>query len=162
MESPLGPLLLEAAHGALRAVRYVPGAAPAPPPAGRQPRPREDAAVLDRAAHQLEEYFAGRRRRFTVPLAPAGTPFQRRVWDALGTLPYGTTVSYGRLARLVDRPGAARAVGHANARNPLAVVVPCHRVVGSSGALTGYGGGLDAKRFLLELEAGRAAPGPRP
>jgi len=115
--------------------------------------------VLDRAAVQLGEYFDGCRRAFDLPLGLAGTPFQLGVWRALLRVGFATTVSYGQLAELVGRPGAARAVGHANARNPVAVIVPCHRVVGSAGSLTGYGGGLEAKRFLLDLEA-RAAASP--
>ena len=111
---------------------------------------------LDTAAAQLQEYFAGRRRTFTVPLALDGTPIQRRVWEHLQRVGYGTTVSYAELARRVGRPGGARAVGHANARNPVAVIVPCHRVVGTDGALTGYGGGLPAKRWLLEIEGARS------
>jgi methylated-DNA-[protein]-cysteine S-methyltransferase len=110
--------------------------------------------VLDRAAIQLEEYFAGRRRTFTFPLAPGGTPFQRQIWDAVVAIAYGTTATYGRLAADVGRPQAARAIGHANAHNPIAVVIPCHRVLGASGALTGYGGGIEAKAFLLALERG--------
>src|SRR5205085_9923425 len=104
-------------------------------------------------ARQLREFFAGERTAFELPLRPAGTPFQRAVWDALLEVPYGETTGYGALAQRLGRPGAARAVGLANARNPLAIVVPCHRVVGASGALTGYAGGLERKRFLLELEA---------
>ena len=109
-------------------------------------------AMLERVADQLDEYFTGRRRAFSVPVAPQGTPFQHEVWDAVAAIPYGTTVSYGHLAARLGRPRAARAVGHANAHNPVALVVPCHRVLGASGGLTGYGGGLDAKRFLLRLE----------
>jgi methylated-DNA-[protein]-cysteine S-methyltransferase len=105
-------------------------------------------------AHQLEEYFAGSRRTFEVPLALAGSPFEQRVWDALLEVPYGTTVSYGEIARRIGEPTAARAVGIANGRNPVAVIVPCHRVIGADGGLTGYGGGLERKRFLLDLEAG--------
>jgi methylated-DNA-[protein]-cysteine S-methyltransferase len=105
-------------------------------------------------AAQLEEYFAGRRRAFDVPLAMAGSPFERRVWQALQEIPYGETASYGEIARRVAEPAAARAVGVANARNPIAVIVPCHRVIGADGSLTGYGGGLERKRLLLDLEAG--------
>ena len=109
--------------------------------------------VLDTAATQLDEYFEGRRRSFAVALAMHGSPFQRQVWAQLQTIPYGTTASYGHLAVELGRAGAARAVGHANARNPIPIIVPCHRVIGSTGQLTGYGGGLDAKRMLLDLEA---------
>jgi methylated-DNA-[protein]-cysteine S-methyltransferase len=113
-----------------------------------------DAAPFEEALWQLAQYFAGERTGFELPLSPTGTPFQRAVWDALVEIPYGETVSYGELARRVGRPAASRAVGLANGRNPISIVVPCHRVVGASGSLTGYGGGLDRKRFLLELEAG--------
>jgi methylated-DNA-[protein]-cysteine S-methyltransferase len=111
-----------------------------------------DAAPLAAAARQLTEYFAGQRTEFDLPLEMAGTDFQRRVWAALREIPYGETVSYGELARGLGQASASRAVGLANGKNPFAVVVPCHRVVGSDGSLTGYGGGLDRKRFLLALE----------
>jgi len=106
------------------------------------------------AIGQLEEYFAGDRRAFELPLALDGTPFQQRVWAALQEIPYGRTATYGQIASGMGHPSAARAVGMANNRNPIAIVVPCHRVVGSNGALVGYGGGLDRKRMLLELESG--------
>lgn len=109
--------------------------------------------TLDEAETQLGEYFEGMRRFFDVPLAMVGSAFQRQVWAQLLEIPFGTTVSYGQVAAQLGRSGAARAVGHANARNPIAVIVPCHRVVGASGQLTGYGGGLEAKRRLLDLEA---------
>jgi methylated-DNA-[protein]-cysteine S-methyltransferase len=112
----------------------------------------DDDAVLAAARAQLAEYFAGERREFDLPLKPAGTPFQRAVWEALRDIPYGETAGYGELANRLGRPGAARAVGLANGRNPIAIVVPCHRVIGAAGALTGYGGGLERKRYLLELE----------
>jgi methylated-DNA-[protein]-cysteine S-methyltransferase len=109
---------------------------------------------FDQATEQLREYFAGERTEFTLPLAPHGTEFQLRVWDALLTIPYGETRSYGEIARQIGEPGweAARAVGAANGRNPIAIVVPCHRVIGADGSLVGYGGGLDRKKFLLALE----------
>ena len=113
-----------------------------------------DPAPFVEARWQLAQYFAGERTAFDLRLAPAGTPFQREVWDALLAIPYGETISYGELARRVGRPAASRAVGLANGRNPISIVVPCHRVVGASGALTGYGGGIDRKRFLLALETG--------
>ena len=104
-------------------------------------------------AAQLEEYFAGDRKEFTVPLAPSGTPFQLAVWTQLTRIPYGSTISYGDIARaLGKRPVAARAVGLANGANPISIIVPCHRVIGSDGSLTGYGGGLDRKELLLRLE----------
>jgi methylated-DNA-[protein]-cysteine S-methyltransferase len=114
--------------------------------------------VLAEAARQLDEYFAGARREFDLDLAPRGTAFQLAVWDALLTIPYGETASYGDIARAVARPNAVRAVGQANGRNPLAIVVPCHRVIGSDHSLTGYGGGIDRKRFLLSLEGAALTP----
>jgi methylated-DNA-[protein]-cysteine S-methyltransferase len=108
--------------------------------------------VLDHAARELGEYFAGRRRTFTTPLRPDGTEFQREVWDALLGIPFGETCSYGAIAKKLGRPRAVRAVGAANGRNPLPIIVPCHRVIGASGALVGYGGGLDVKRWLLRHE----------
>ena len=114
---------------------------------------RDDDRLAD-AAGQLREYLTGDRRRFDLPLSQtAGTPFQRRVWAALDAIPYGTTTTYGALAAALGAPAAVRAVGAANGRNPLSIVRPCHRVVGATGALTGYGGGLEAKRVLLALEA---------
>jgi len=110
--------------------------------------------VLERAAAQLAEYFAGDRRTFDLPLAPEGTTFQRRVWDALLRISYGETWSYGRLAREIGSPSASRAVGAANGKNPLSIIVPCHRVVGVNGALTGYAGGVTAKQWLLAHERG--------
>lgn len=118
---------------------------------GPEDRAQSD-AVLTACRAQLDEYFAGRRARFDLPLAAPGTAFQRCVWEALATIPYGTTRSYGEVARMIGRPRAVRAVGAANGRNPLPVVVPCHRVVGSDGSLTGFAGGLAAKELLLRLE----------
>ena len=119
---------------------------------------RDDARFTDARA-QFTEYFAGQRTEFDLPLDRAtGTAFQRQVWRALGDIPYGETISYGELARRIGQPAAVRAVGLANGRNPLSIVVPCHRVVGTGGKLTGYGGGLDRKRHLLDLEA-RVRPG---
>jgi len=114
---------------------------------------RDDQAFAE-ARTQLEEYFEGRRTEFELPLAPAGSPFQLRVWEALREIPYGCTASYAEIARRVGAPSAARAVGVANRSNPIAIVVPCHRVIGADGTLTGYAGGLDRKRLLLDLEAG--------
>jgi methylated-DNA-[protein]-cysteine S-methyltransferase len=119
----------------------------------------EDSLTFGDVARQLDEYFAGMRATFDLPLAPAGTPFQLRVWAELSRIPQGTTVTYGELARRVGHPGAARAVGAAVARNPISIVVPCHRVVGSDGTLTGYAGGVARKAFLLALErAATVAP----
>ena len=111
---------------------------------------------------QLGEYLAGERRAFDVPLALAGTPWQQAVWRALLDVPYGETITYTELAARAGRPGAARAAGAANGRNPIAVIVPCHRVVGTGGALTGYAGGVDAKAWLLALERGDRSPAPSP
>ena len=152
--SPIGPLTLVAAGGALAGVymdaqRHLPGTVAEAAPASQD---GPDAAPLAAAARQLTEYFAGQRTEFDLPLEMAGTDFQRRVWAALREIPYGETVSYGELARGLGKASASRAVGLANGKNPFAVVVPCHRVVGSDGSLTGYGGGLDRKRFLLALE----------
>jgi methylated-DNA-[protein]-cysteine S-methyltransferase len=119
----------------------------------------EDVRAFGDVTRQLDEYFAGSRRSFDLPLAPAGTAFQSRVWDALARIPWGTTVTYGELAVRAGRPGAARAVGAAVGRNPISIVVPCHRVVGADGTLTGYAGGVDRKAFLLALE-GAAVIGP--
>lgn len=123
---------------------------------GREQRPAEASAgetdLLRRAARQLREYLAGKRREFELPLAPAGTPFQRSVWNSLLAIPYGETRSYGEIARSVGNPRACRAVGMANNRNPVPVFIPCHRVVGSDGSLVGYGGGLAIKERLLRLE----------
>lgn len=122
-------------------------------------RPQKDwtrsSEPFEAAITQLREYFAGRRRGFDLPLAPAGTDFQRRVWRALTTIAYGETISYGELARRIGNPRASRAVGLANGANPLPIIVPCHRVIGASGALTGFGGGLPIKRTLLALEKAR-------
>ena len=117
---------------------------------------RDDGAFVD-AAEQLDAYFAGRRHRFDLPMAPPGTDFQQRVWSQLREIPYGETRSYGQLAESLGQPGAARAVGLANGANPLSIVVPCHRVIGADGSLTGFGGGIDRKRFLLDLEQGTPA-----
>jgi methylated-DNA-[protein]-cysteine S-methyltransferase len=115
---------------------------------------RDDAhPLLTSARTQLEAYFARDLKAFDVPLAPVGTPFQHTVWAALREIPYGETTSYGEIARRIGRPSASRAVGLANGRNPISIVVPCHRVIGSAGALTGYGGGMDRKRTLLDLES---------
>jgi methylated-DNA-[protein]-cysteine S-methyltransferase len=113
--------------------------------------------VFTPVREQLEAYFAGERTDFDVALAPEGTPFQKRVWQALRDVPYGETISYSELARRVGKPGAARAVGAALGRNPIPIIVPCHRVIGADGSLTGFGGGLERKRKLLELETGRSS-----
>ena len=152
-ESPLGPLTLIASGGALTGL-YMNGRRPASADAADAAGDAEgaDAAVLDEVERQLSEYFSGQRQAFDLPLALEGTAFQRRVWDALLGIGYGRTLSYGQLADQIGQPTAARAVGLANGRNPVSIIVPCHRVVGADGSLTGYGGGLDNKHRLLELE----------
>jgi methylated-DNA-[protein]-cysteine S-methyltransferase len=153
IESPVGPLLLVARDGALAELLMTPFAVP-----HRDEPTDADAAVLDQAERQLADYFAGRLTEFDVPLELDGTPFQKLVWAELQRIPCGERISYGELARRVGRPGSARAVGLANGRNPVSIIVPCHRVVGSDGTLTGYGGGLDRKAWLLDHEA-RRGPG---
>jgi len=150
MRSPIGTLCLSAEDERLVGL-HLPDR---PAPAG----PRGRGGVLARAAAQLAEYFAGERRDFDLPLAPSGTEFQRTVWHALAEIPFGATCSYGDLARVVGRPSASRAVGAANGKNPIAIILPCHRVIGASGELTGYGGGLPMKRWLLEHERGCVQP----
>jgi len=113
-----------------------------------------DERAIDEVRRQVNEYCAGERTEFDLELAPSGTEFQHAVWDALLTIPYGETRSYGEIARQIGRPDRARAVGAANGSNPISIIVPCHRVIGSDGSLTGYGGGLDRKRFLLDHESG--------
>jgi methylated-DNA-[protein]-cysteine S-methyltransferase len=154
-DSPVGPLTLIAADGRLAGLYMeVPRHAPDPGVLGE--RVTADSAGLDpvlaAAARQLDEYFAGQLTEFSLPLALDGTEFQLTVWDALLTIPYGETMSYGQLAGQIGQPAASRAVGLANGRNPVSIVVPCHRVIGADGSLTGYGGGLDRKRYLLGLE----------
>jgi methylated-DNA-[protein]-cysteine S-methyltransferase len=149
--SPIGELLLVGDGEVLRGLHLQEGRRPTR--IGDAWRRAEE--PFARARDQLGEYFAGERVEFELPAAGGGTPFQRRVWGALSEIPYGETVSYGELARRIGRSTASRAVGMANGRNPISIVVPCHRVVGSDGALTGYGGGVERKRFLLELEASR-------
>jgi methylated-DNA-[protein]-cysteine S-methyltransferase len=148
VDSPLGALTLVASGEALTGI-YFEGHLRGPSPGALGP---SDPGGFDEARRQLREYFAGERRQFDLPLAPRGEPFQQRVWQLLKQIPYGETRSYGRLARELGDPGLAQAVGAANGRNPLSVVVPCHRVVGADGSLTGYAGGLERKRALLELE----------
>jgi len=154
VESPIGPLTLVASDGRLAGLYMdVRGHEPGQAVLGEAATLGDDCdPVLALTAGQLSEYFAGSRMSFTVPLELDGTPFQRAVWSGLQEIGYGQTLSYGELAKRVGTPGASRAVGLANGRNPVAIVVPCHRVVGADGSLTGYGGGLDRKRFLLALE----------
>jgi methylated-DNA-[protein]-cysteine S-methyltransferase len=146
LDSPIGPLLVASREGGLAEIRFN-GRREALPPGWQYVDALEGDAVP-----QLRAYFAGELRTFDLPLAPEGTPFQRAVWEALRAIPYGTTCSYADLARRIGRPAAVRAVGAANGKNPLPIVVPCHRVIGSDGTLTGYAGGLSVKRALLALE----------
>ncbi|QKR99172.1 methylated-DNA--[protein]-cysteine S-methyltransferase [Sphingomonas sp. CL5.1] len=148
--SPVGALTLVADDDSLVAILWEkddPARVPLPATVAAPDHP-----VLAEAGRQLDEYFAGRRRAFDLPLRFRGTEFQRAVWSALLAIPFGETSSYGAIARSLGRPGAARAVGAANGRNPISIVAPCHRVVGASGALTGFAGGLAAKETLLALE----------
>lgn len=149
VDSPLGELLLVGSGGALVGVYMTPHRH-GPEPAACWKR---DDGALRESARQLAEYFAGIRTEFDLRLAPEGTPFQVRVWQALLEIPYGETEGYGDLAARIGSPGGARAVGMANGRNPISIIVPCHRVIGASGDLTGYGGGLQRKRWLLDHEA---------
>jgi methylated-DNA-[protein]-cysteine S-methyltransferase len=171
-DSPVGELLASAdAAGRITGLHFLTEDEGSGSPASgrlRHPRsghrlPAQDSQwvrserALTPLLRQLAEYFAGERREFELELAPSGSPFQLRVWRALRAIPYGQTASYGEIAAAVGRPGAARAVGGANNRNPIAIVVPCHRVIGANGTLTGYGGGLPRKQQLLALEAGGRA-----
>jgi len=144
--SPIGPIGIRSADGSITEIRFHAAETRSDTP------PKCDVVWI--AARQLEEYFAAERRSFDLPLAPAGTAFQQTVWRELTKIPYGGTISYGQLARTIGKPDAVRAVGAANGRNPFPIVIPCHRVIGSDGTLVGFGGGLDAKRFLLGLERG--------
>lgn len=141
VKTPVGFLRLETDGAALTRAEFCAG-----------PCKAQQSDILRQAAQQLEEYFSGTRRAFTVPLAPHGTPFQCAVWRALCGIPYGQTRSYGQIAAAVGNPRAARAVGMACNRNPIGILIPCHRVVGANGALTGYAGGMDKKAALLKLE----------
>jgi methylated-DNA-[protein]-cysteine S-methyltransferase len=153
VDSPVGRLTLAGKGGRLMHLRMV-DQTYEPSHDGWE---RDDGAFPD-AVEQLEAYFAGDRTDFDLDLYLVGTAFQRRVWEALLTIPYGETRSYGEIARQIRSPGAFRAVGLANGHNPIGIIVPCHRVIGSNGSLTGYGGGLDRKRALLALEKSRTAP----
>ncbi|MEE1753891.1 methylated-DNA--[protein]-cysteine S-methyltransferase [Streptomyces sp. SP18CS02] len=151
VDSPYGPLTLVATDGVLSRLHM----------AGQRHRPAEetfgdpDPRPFGEAIRQLDAYFAGELTTFDLPLKLAGTPFQLRVWEQLLLIPYGETRSYGELAEALGKPGASRAVGLANGKNPIGIIVPCHRVIGASGSLTGYGGGLDRKERLLAFESGR-------
>ncbi|MGC4094425.1 MAG: methylated-DNA--[protein]-cysteine S-methyltransferase [Polyangiaceae bacterium] len=157
VDSPLGRLRLLAADVGLLGL-YYPEHRHAEPKLHDEAEDAERHPVLTQARRELTEYFAGRRRDFETPLAPAqqrgGTDFQRGVWRALLDIPFGQTRSYAEIARRIGRATASRAIGAANARNPISIFVPCHRVIGGDGSLTGYAGGIDAKRWLLALESG--------
>lgn len=153
-DSPIGSLLLAGDDDQLSLLGF---------PGGSMARRhetdwREDAAPFTEVIRQLDAYFGGELTQFDLPLAPEGTEFQRQVWSALQEIPFGETWSYGQLAERVGRPKAARAVGAANGVNPIPVIIPCHRVVGANGKLTGFGGGLPTKQYLLSLESGRRTP----
>ena len=141
IESPVGPLLLVADDAGLRLIQFVNGRNPAQP----DPQWQQDAEPLRETIRQLRAYFSGELQTFDLTLAPQGTPFQRSVWNLLCEIPYGETISYGELARRVGNRNASRAVGLANGSNPIPIVIPCHRVIGSNGKFTGYGGGLPIK-----------------
>ena len=149
MESPVGTLRLVAEELGLRTVWFVRGRKDEKPDAEW----KEDGAFFVEVIRQLNAYFAGELKEFEIPLLMLGTDFQKRVWKALLTIPYGETMSYGELAKKIGEPKAVRAVGAANGRNPIPIIVPCHRVIGSDGSLTGFGGGLENKKKLLELES---------
>lgn len=146
MESPVGTLFLSANEQGLTGLRFRETEEKDGEAAG------EEGAVISQAKRELEEYFAGKRTVFEVPLCLQGTPFQKKVWEALRQIPYGETRSYQEVAAMAGNPKACRAVGMANNRNPVSILVPCHRVIGKDGSLTGYGGGLDVKTYLLKLE----------
>jgi methylated-DNA-[protein]-cysteine S-methyltransferase len=153
-ESPLGPMLMTAEDDCLTGLyflgqKHFPAEVP-------QPGEARPGGVLDHTARQLDAYFQRRQTTFDLPLSPRGTSFQRAVWDALRAIDSGETVTYGELARRLGRPQSVRAVGAAVGRNPISIIIPCHRVIGSDGSLTGYAGGLDRKKILLDLE--KSAP----
>ena len=152
IESPAGPLVIAADETGLRHIEFHKNRHPA----DRDDWRGGDNDVLQAAETQLHEYFTGVRTHFDLPLAPQGTPFQLDVWQELAGIPYGATISYAELAQRVGKPTATRAVGAANGRNPLPIVLPCHRVIGIDGALTGFGGGLPVKQILLRLEGAMA------
>lgn len=149
-KSPIGTLTLVSDGKALTHLEFENNKYPAPK------FPRGDDKVLQKARKELDDYFAGKLKSFTVPVRPEGTEFQKRAWEALQKIPYGATRSYGQQASAIGRPKAVRAIGAANGRNPIPIIIPCHRVIGADGSLTGFGGGVPTKQFLLELEQGQA------
>jgi len=148
IESPIGLIRLEAADGHITGCYF--GAGESPPE--NEPHDKKDAAVIAQCQQELADFFAGKLKQFTVPLRAEGTAFRKRVWEELRRIPYGETASYQEIAKRIDNPKAVRAVGGANHHNPISIIVPCHRVIGANGSLTGFGGGLEAKQWLLELE----------
>ena len=148
LDTPFGALCIAGTTQGLTHVEFQDGERPVRP----EPDWQENQGVLDEAREQLQAYFEGQRRRFTLPVAPEGTPFQQRVWRELQQIPWGATTTYREIAEKLGQPAAVRAVGHANGRNPVAIVIPCHRVVGANGYLTGYAGGIATKRRLLQHE----------
>jgi methylated-DNA-[protein]-cysteine S-methyltransferase len=148
-ESPAGRLLLAGDAHALRHVSFESGKRPEP----TRPAWKQNSSVFEEAIRQLQAYFRGELKEFDLPLRMEGTEFQLRVWNALRAIPYGETISYAQLARRIGNPKAVRAVGLANGSNPIPIIVPCHRVIGSDGSLTGFGGGLSTKKMLLDLES---------
>jgi methylated-DNA-[protein]-cysteine S-methyltransferase len=148
-DTPIGSLLIAGDDSAIHLIAFPEGGKPHDPQAGWT---ESSGGPLAEAVRQLREYFAGKRREFDLPLAPEGTAFQRRVWRELQAIPYGETISYGELARRVGNPKASRAVGSANGKNQIPIVIPCHRVIASDGGLGGFGGGLPVKAKLLALE----------
>jgi methylated-DNA-[protein]-cysteine S-methyltransferase len=149
-ESPIGPLLIAGDADGIHKITFPKNGKAVTPEAGWTESSR---GPIAEAIRQLREYFSGRRTDFDLPLVPEGTAFQKSVWQSLLRIPYGATISYGELARWVGNPKASRAVGAANGKNPLPIVIPCHRVIGANGTLTGFGGGLPIKKALLELES---------
>jgi methylated-DNA-[protein]-cysteine S-methyltransferase len=150
LETPIGKLLIAGDGETVRVIAFPKNGCP------RDPQPgwiEGSTGAIEETARQLREYFTGRRREFELPLAPEGTKFQKSVWRELQGIPYGRTISYGELARRVGNPKASRAVGAANGANPIPIVIPCHRVIGANGKLTGFGGGLPIKEKLLDLES---------
>lgn len=146
-ESPIGPLFLKEQNGAITEIEYV-----------REPPAAEcggSSPLLEQAVRELDEYFRGKRREFDIPVGPKGTAFQQRVWEQLRRIPYGETRTYGQIAAMAGSPKGARAAGMACNRNPILIVIPCHRVIGADGSLTGFGAGLPMKKMLLALEAGQ-------
>lgn len=145
MQTPIGLLAIRATHDAIGSIEFI----------RQQDAPPVQHPLLEQAREQLDEYFYGQRQQFSLPLAASGTEFQQQVWQALMQIGYAQTTCYGDIARRIGSPKAVRAVGAANGRNPLAIVVPCHRIIGKNGSLTGYAGGLERKAWLLRLEQGQ-------